>query len=45
MNTIRCKINFLSNLSQNLLEILEDEEYYDVTIEVDNNDNLMTNLM
>jgi hypothetical protein len=25
---------FLSKLSQNLLEILNDEEYYDVTIEV-----------
>ncbi|GES76312.1 carbohydrate-binding module family 13 protein [Rhizophagus clarus] len=28
--------NFLSKLSQNLLEILNDEEYYDVTIEVGN---------
>ena len=27
---------FLSKLSQNLLEILNDEEYYDVTIEVGN---------
>ncbi|GES76322.1 carbohydrate-binding module family 13 protein [Rhizophagus clarus] len=27
---------FLSNLSQNLLEILDDEEYYDITIEVGN---------
>ena len=26
----------LRNLSQNLLEILEDEEYYDITIEVGN---------
>ena len=26
----------LSKLSQNLLEILNDEEYYDITIEVDN---------
>jgi hypothetical protein len=25
---------FLTNLSQNLLEILNDDEYYDVTIEV-----------
>ena len=27
---------FLTNLSQNLLEILNDEEYYDITIEVGN---------
>ena len=27
---------FLSKLSQNLLEILNDEEYYDITIEVGN---------
>ena len=27
---------FLSKLSQNLLEILEDNEYYDITIEVGN---------
>ncbi|CAB4446000.1 unnamed protein product [Rhizophagus irregularis] len=27
---------FLPKLSQNLLEILNDDEYYDVTIEVDN---------
>ncbi|GBC26793.2 carbohydrate-binding module family 13 protein [Rhizophagus irregularis DAOM 181602=DAOM 197198] len=27
--------NFLSKLSQNLLEILDDEEYYDITIEVE----------
>ena len=27
---------FLPKLSQNLLEILEDNEYYDVTIEVGN---------
>ena len=27
---------FLSKLSQNLLEILEDDEYYDITIEVGN---------
>jgi len=27
---------FLRNLSQNLLEILEDDEYYDITIEVGN---------
>ena len=26
--------NFLPKLSQNLLEILEDDEYYDITIEV-----------
>ncbi|UZO06870.1 uncharacterized protein OCT59_027175 [Rhizophagus irregularis] len=29
-------INFLPKLSQNLLDILNDEEYYDVTIEVGN---------
>ncbi len=27
---------FLAKLSQNLLEILEDDEYYDITIEVGN---------
>jgi hypothetical protein len=27
---------FLSKLSQNLIEILNDEEYYDITIEVGN---------
>ena len=27
---------FLPKLSQNLLEILNDEEYYDITIEVGN---------
>jgi hypothetical protein len=27
---------FLSKLSQNLLEILDDDEYYDITIEVGN---------
>jgi len=27
---------FLPKLSQNLLEILEDDEYYDIIIEVDN---------
>jgi hypothetical protein len=27
---------FLPNLSQNLLEILEDNEFYDITIEVGN---------
>ena len=27
---------FLSKLSQNLLEILNDDEYYDMTIEVGN---------
>jgi len=27
---------FLSKLSQNLLEILNDDEYYDITIEVGN---------
>ncbi|CAB4421484.1 unnamed protein product [Rhizophagus irregularis] len=32
--------NFLSKLSQNLLEILDDEEYYDITIEVGNDPNL-----
>ncbi|CAB4403740.1 unnamed protein product [Rhizophagus irregularis] len=29
-------MNFLSKLSQNLLEILEDNEFYDITIEVGN---------
>jgi hypothetical protein len=29
-------MEFLSKLSQNLLEILNDEEYYDMTIEVGN---------
>ncbi|POG81480.1 hypothetical protein GLOIN_2v1508301, partial [Rhizophagus irregularis DAOM 181602=DAOM 197198] len=28
--------NLLSKLTQNLLEILNDEEYYDITIEVGN---------
>ena len=28
--------NFLPKLSQNLLEILDDDEYYDITIEVGN---------
>ncbi|GBC49713.2 BTB/POZ protein [Rhizophagus irregularis DAOM 181602=DAOM 197198] len=28
---------FLPKLSQNFLEILDDEEYYDITIEVGNN--------
>ncbi|PKK73751.1 hypothetical protein GLOIN_2v1586753, partial [Rhizophagus irregularis DAOM 181602=DAOM 197198] len=32
--------NFLSKLSQNLLEILDDEEYYDITIEVGNDPNV-----
>ncbi|GBC27280.2 carbohydrate-binding module family 13 protein [Rhizophagus irregularis DAOM 181602=DAOM 197198] len=32
-------IKFLPKLSQNLLEILNDEEYYDVTIEVGNDPN------
>ena len=27
---------FLSKLSQNLLEILDDDEYYDITIEIGN---------
>ena len=27
---------FLSKLSRNLLEVLDDEEYYDITIEVGN---------
>ena len=27
---------FLPNLTQNLLEILDDDEYYDITIEVGN---------
>ena len=31
---------FLSKLSQNLIEILDDEEYYDVTIEVGDNPNI-----
>ncbi|EXX76959.1 uncharacterized protein OCT59_020972 [Rhizophagus irregularis] len=31
---------FLSELSQNLLEILNDEEYYDITIEVGNDPNV-----
>ena len=29
-------INFLPKLSQNLLEILDDDEYYDITVEVGN---------
>ena len=29
--------NFLPKLSENLLEILDDDEYYDTTIEVGNN--------
>jgi hypothetical protein len=29
-------INFLPKLSQNLLNILDDDEYYDITIEVGN---------
>ncbi|POG73418.1 hypothetical protein GLOIN_2v1586365, partial [Rhizophagus irregularis DAOM 181602=DAOM 197198] len=33
---------FLSKLSQNLLEILNDEEYYDITIEVGNDPNVRT---
>jgi hypothetical protein len=32
--------NFLLNLSQNLLEILNDDEYYDITIEVGNDPNV-----
>ncbi|PKY18445.1 BTB-domain-containing protein, partial [Rhizophagus irregularis] len=31
---------FFSKLSQNLLEILNDEEYYDITIEVGNDPNV-----
>jgi hypothetical protein len=31
---------FLSKLSQNLLEILNDDEYYDITIEVGNDPNV-----
>jgi hypothetical protein len=31
-----CDDKFLSKLSQNLLEILEDNEFYDITIEVGN---------
>ncbi|PKB98896.1 hypothetical protein RhiirA5_430624 [Rhizophagus irregularis] len=31
---------FLPKLSQNLLEILDDEEYYDITIEVGNEPNV-----
>ena len=31
-----CDNKFLPKLSQNLLEILEDDEYYDITIEVGN---------
>jgi hypothetical protein len=31
---------FLSKLSQNLLEILDDDEYYDTTIEVGNDPNV-----
>jgi hypothetical protein len=30
----------LSKLSQNLLEILDDDEYYDITIEVGNDPNV-----
>ena len=32
--------NFLPKLSQNLLEILNDEEYYDITIEVGKDPNV-----
>ena len=31
---------FLTKLAQNLLEILNDEEYYDITIEVGNDPNV-----
>jgi hypothetical protein len=31
---------FLSKLSQDLLEILDDDEYYDITIEVGNDPNV-----
>ncbi|GES86161.1 BTB/POZ protein [Rhizophagus clarus] len=41
-------MEFLSKLSQNLLEILNDEEYYDITIEVGNdpykNDRTLTHI-
>ena len=33
---IMVEIKFLPKLSQNLLEILDDDEYYDITIEVGN---------
>ncbi|GBC27221.2 BTB/POZ protein [Rhizophagus irregularis DAOM 181602=DAOM 197198] len=40
--------NLLSKLTQNLLEILNDEEYYDITIEVgndpDKNNGTLTNI-
>ena len=34
IKTVMDKNKLLSNLSQNLLEILNDDEFYDVTIEV-----------
>ncbi|GES80777.1 carbohydrate-binding module family 13 protein [Rhizophagus clarus] len=34
-------MEFLPKLSQNLLEILDDEEYYDITIEVGNDPNII----
>ncbi|PKY17036.1 BTB-domain-containing protein, partial [Rhizophagus irregularis] len=33
-------MEFLPKLSQNLLEILDDKEYYDITIEVGNDPNI-----
>ncbi|RIA93767.1 hypothetical protein C1645_761621, partial [Glomus cerebriforme] len=33
-------IKFFSRLSQNYIEILEDDEYYDITIEVGNDPNV-----
>jgi hypothetical protein len=33
-------IKFLSKLAKNFLEILDDEEYYDITIEVGNDPNV-----
>ncbi|GET60355.1 BTB/POZ protein [Rhizophagus irregularis DAOM 181602=DAOM 197198] len=33
-------MEFLPKLSQHLLEILDDEEYYDITIEVGNDPNV-----
>ncbi|GBC11532.2 BTB/POZ protein [Rhizophagus irregularis DAOM 181602=DAOM 197198] len=38
--------NFFSKLSQNYIELLEDDEYYDITIEVgeDPNDNVLTHI-
>ncbi|RIA86288.1 hypothetical protein C1645_779938 [Glomus cerebriforme] len=33
-------MEFFSSLSQNYIEILEDDEYYDITIEVGNDPNV-----